>query len=307
MDEVCSLILQKARYQKVLICVDENSDTEYIENLKNCIQKDTILLMYYYNKQDVSHFFNMINNGVRVVVYDVSIEKFYKLQNENVYVLNIFLPQSKFLMPYILNKESVYGDNLIVCDTSVKDYASVICLYQSAFDWIWGLLLQGADVETEMFKNIDALINGDVDFYPALINKVQALKGYINKDYACVDEEDLPYYIYLKTYSIFNMLKSVNTGTVEYIDFYKTQTSEKAISKAYNLIIKYDIFEKLNIYSNNLIKINYAILNRLKILIKKYFKIKNIKINKIIKIIKSQAKYLNADNLLYISYIFNNI
>ena len=93
--EICDLIVQKARYQKVVLCVDENSDTQLIDDIVNGLGKEVVLLTYYYNKRNISQFFDMINNGVRVVIYNVALEHFYKLQNDNNYILNRLICQFK--------------------------------------------------------------------------------------------------------------------------------------------------------------------------------------------------------------------
>jgi len=103
------------------------------------------------------------------------------------------------------------------------------------------------------------------------------------------------------------MLESVNQNNEQYIDFYKTEKSASDINKAYDLITRFEIIDKLKINSGNLIKINNVVLNRIKIIIKKYFNFKNKYFNNLNKIIKNNAKALNIDNLLYISYIFDVI
>ena len=305
--EIKNMIISKARYQKVVICLDDGSDVQFVEELVDAINKDVIVLKYYYNKHNISALHDMINNGVRVVVYNVSLEHFYKLQIANNFVLNIFLLQSTFVLPYLVNTESVYGDNLLVCDTSIKDYMSVLFLYELALNKVWNLLVQEVDADTTIFKNIDALVNGKVDFYQSLATQVAYLKPCLDNNYKDVAEEQLPYYVYLRLCATLKMLENLNQNKEQYIDFYKTEISPKAIEKAYSLLIKYKLTELLKFNSGNLIKINCAILNRVKIIIKKYFNFKNIKLNKLNKLIKHQAKALNIDNLLYISYILNTI
>lgn len=304
-NEIVDLILSKAKYQKVVICIDENSDMEFVENIVSQINKDTILLKYYYNKHDTSTFHNMVNNGVRAIVYNVGLKHFYKLQSDNSFLLNIFIPQSNFVLPYIVNVESFYGDNLLVCNTNIKDYITLLFLYELALNKTWCLLLQEVEVDTTIFKNIDALANCTHDFYSSLINQVSYLKSTLTDEYKDIEENQLPYYIYLRLCIIFKMLESLNQDNEEYIDFYKTELSSKAIEKAYSLVVKYPFIDKLKYNSGNLIKVNSAILNRTKIIIKKYFNFKTAKLNKLNKIIRNQSKILNIEDLLYISYIFN--
>ena len=82
LDEVAQLIIKKAQYQKVVVCVDEQSNMEFIDRLTNIVNKKVVWMKYYYNNSNTQTFFNLINNGVRVVLYNVSVEHFYKLQTE---------------------------------------------------------------------------------------------------------------------------------------------------------------------------------------------------------------------------------
>lgn len=305
-NEVVNLIITKARYQKVVLCIDENSDMEFVDNVVNNVGSQVVLLTYYYNKNNIQAFRDMVDNGARVVIYNVSCEHFYELQNDNNYVLNMFFAQTEFILPYIVNAESVYGDNLLICDTMIKDYISLLFMYGLALERIWGMLIQGVDVDTQMFKNLDAIANGDMDFYSGILQQIQCLKLYLTTQYQDIKQDQLPYYIYLRLCSILKMLESVMRGEEQYVDFYKTELSSNAIEKAHNLLVKYNIVEVLKCNCQNLIKIDVAILNRAKIIIKKYFNFNNINLNKLNKIIKKQSQELNADNLLYISYIFNS-
>ncbi len=307
LNEIVQTILHKAKYQKVIVCLDDNSDMWLVNQIIDRVNKEVVIIKYYYNKHDNQNLFDMINNGARVVVYNVGLQNFYKLQTDNNYVINIFLNQSNFILPYIDNVESVYGENLLVCETSSKDYASLMALYNLALNKVWSLLLQGVEVDTTIFKQIDNLSNCKNGFYEGLVNIARYLK---NTDYKLckqLKENEMPYYLYLQACAIMKMLKSLSAGDESYIDFYKNELSSNAIEKAHNLLIKYNVIHVLKLYIDNLIKINDAILNRFKIIIKKYFNFKNIKLNKISNIMKNNSKMLNIDNLLYISYIFNSI
>ena len=88
---IVDLILTKAQYQKIIVCMDENSDVDFIDSVINRIEKHVVVLKYYYNKNTVKTFHNMINSGVRLVVYNVQLENFYKLQKGNNYIINILV------------------------------------------------------------------------------------------------------------------------------------------------------------------------------------------------------------------------
>jgi len=305
--EVANFVLQKAKYQKVIVCIDQTSDMEYIDKLIRTIGNNVIIIKYYYNKDNLDMLNQMLNSGIRIIIYNVSSEHFYNIQNNNIYLLNIFIPQSSFVLPYINNNESIYGDNLLVCNNVQKDYCSILCLYMLALKKVWSQILQNEEVDTTTFKSVDALVNGKEEFYSNLTNLSQLLKPYITKLECNINEDELPYYVYMSLKAILKMFEDVNNDNEQYIDFYKMKLSSSEVDKAYGLIVKYDILSTIKINSTILIKVSNALINRFKIIIKKYFNIKNIKLNKINKLIKNQSKSLNIDNLLYISYILNTI
>lgn len=305
LEEISSLIIQKAKYQKVLLCIDKTSDFNVIQKLENKLSKQVVLLKYYFNK-NTSSFFEQINDGVRIVIYNVNVEHFSLLQNDNIYILNIFLPTSNFILPYMMNCESVFGDNILFCGNE-KDYLSVMIMYQAGLEKIWSDIQRNEQVDLKIFKQIDNLINNNDNFYNNLFECVNNLKFYISQDFFIVDKKELPCYIYLKMCYILKFLEKLNLDQEQYIDFYKSSNNVEEILKAYDLIVKYEFIDLIKYYCNNLMRVSEAILNRLKIIIKKFFNIKNIKLNKIKNIIKNQAKMLKIDNLLYISYIFDVI
>lgn len=305
--EIVNFILQKARYQKIIICLDETSDVKYIDKLVRGIGNNAVIIKYYYNEEDVNAFKEMTNNGVRLIIYNVSSEHFNCIKIDNVYVLSLFVPQSSFVLPYINNNESMYGENLLICNNSQKDYCSILCLYMLSLEKLWAQILQNEEVDTMLFKMVDGLVNNKDDFFSGLINIAQILKPYINEMYNNINEEDVPCYEYLSLLAVTKMFEDVSRGNEQYIDFYKMQLSSAEINKAYCLVVKHDILSTIKINSSVLMKVTNALINRFKIIIKKYFNIKNIKINKINKLIKNKSKLLNIDNLMYISYILNTI
>ena len=306
-DEIVDLILKKAMYQKVVFCIDENSDMEYIDTLICQIEDKVNVIKYYFNKRDKGKFDNVLNNGARVVIYNVDIDHFYKLQSTNNFMLNVFIAESNFLLPYIACGDSLYGENFILCDTSIKDYLSLIFMYELAFNKLWEDLLKCEKVDTSIFKMLDDISNNKVDFYLYLISAVTMLKTNLGNDYFEIEQSQLPYYIYLRLCYTLKMLESVANDNIEYIDFYKSELGVDAISKAHELLIRYNIIEIISCNADGLIKVNSAILNRIKMIIKKYFNFKKIKLNKLNKKIKNQSKELKIENILYISYILNVI
>lgn len=305
--EIKEYIINKAKYQKVIICVDDSSNLPMMEEIQSAISRDVVVLKYVYNPKTISDFAKMLNDGVRMVIYNVCTNNFCNLRQCNNFILNIFIPTSKYVLPYMLNIDCVYGDNILICNNANVDYASIIVLYYAGLNKVWYDLQAGEKVNLEIFKRIDKLANGLNNFYIHLFECVNYLSKYIEVDLFSIQENELPYNIYLKSCAIFNMLEKFNNKEENYIDFYKTQKSPEEILKAHKLIIKYELIDLIKYYCNNLLRLNYAILNRFKILIKKYFILKNINLNKINNNIKNCAKYSKIDNLLYISYIFNSI
>ena len=305
--EAVETICSKAKYQKVVFCYDETSDIKVMESIIAKLGRDVVVFKYYYTKDNIETFFDFINNGVRVAVYNVSIQHFYRLQNNNTFILNIFLPQEDFILPYMSNMESIYGENLLACDTDRKDNLSILFLYQLGLYMVWKQILQYQEVDTGVFRQIDMLVKSKDGFYNNLLSVFTCLKSEMGDDYKYVEIFELPQYIYLQICATLKMLENIYFKKEQYIDFEKEGLTQQDVDKAYRLIVKYNIIDLIKFNNTNLIKLTTVILNRLKVLIKKYFNFKNVKLNKLNKLIKKQAKCLNIDKLLYISFIFNAI
>ena len=298
---------EKAKYQKVVICIDETSDMDMINEIQAALSRDVIILKYVYNLKTLREFNQMLNDGVRLVIYNISSNHFCVLRQSNNLILNIFIPTSKFILPYMINTDCVYGDNILIFNNCIVDYAGVMVLYYSGLSKVWADLQAGEKVNLNIFKSLDALINNPSDFCNRMLECVNLLVSHIDNGVINIEEEELPYNIYLRSCAIFNMLEKIDSGEYDCIDFYKAYNSHEDILKAYELIVKCELMDLIKYYSNNLIKLNLAILNRFKIILKKYFTFKNINLNKINNRIKNNAKLLKIDNLLYISHIFNAI
>jgi hypothetical protein len=126
-------------------------------------------------------------------------------------------------------------------------------MYELAFNKLWGMLLQGVDIDVVMFKNLDKMANERLGFYNDFVNQVVFFKSEIDDSYKSIKENELPYYIYLKLFSVLKMFESLYNGTAQYIDFYKRRLSKEEIEKAHTLIVKYDIIDviKYNIICEN--------------------------------------------------------
>lgn len=302
-NEIVDMIISKARYQKVVFCLDKNSDSTILDKVCELVGRNAIIIKYYYDKKSLGDFFNIINNGVRIVVYDVSVEHFYYVRNSNIFLLNIFMPQSDFLLPYISNVNSMYGENVLITNLQSRDYYSILLMYGVALDNLWGKLLNYVKVDTEMFKQVDELILCD-NFHNKLLYVFECLKNSLDEDYVQLTEGEACGYILMRMGCILQMLQTIVERKESYVDFYKYMQSAKDIDKAYQLLVKSDMLDVLRLYCNKLIKVVQVIINRIKIIINKYLNNK-IGIKKYRKIINNVSNRLNVDNLLYIAYILN--
>lgn len=305
-DEVVDLLLTKARYQKVLFCYDESCDYKLLNKIIDKVNKLVVVIKVDCNQIQLDEFRHMCNNGVKVVVHNIKVENYYKLFEQNIYLLNVFIATGNYILPYMMHNESVYGENVLMCDTNKKDLLGVMMLYDAGLNYVWTQIQQRESVKLDVFKQLDGLVNFDKHFYSGYLEVCLNLKKYIFlfKD---VGSDNLHMYLLIKYLALFEMFNKINNGEERYVDFYKTEKTDVEISKAYHLVIKSELIDLLRLNSVSMLRIINAIINRYKILIKKHFKYKNIKINKIKNKLINIAKQSKIDNLLYISYIFNTI
>jgi len=270
-DEILDLILQKAEYQKVIFCLDDKSDMRFVDEISSKLGKNVMAIRYYYNSRNIEDFYNMANNGARIVIYNVSTDKFNELKIDNNFLLNIFISQSKFVLPYMMIPPSVCGDNVLVCDTEEIDYASVICLYEAALNCVWSCLVRREDVNTDIFKSIDSIVNSDKNFHVNMLSSIKRIGIEYFGDFDSCEDCDIPLFVFIKMDIICSMLNDVNGRCEHYIDFYKTEKREEDIDKAYRLVARYHVIETVRQYNDRLLILLNAILKRIKIIIKKHF------------------------------------
>ena len=60
---------------------------------------------------------------------------------------------------------------------------SVICLYDIALNNLWCAIQRGDEIDTKLFKRIDAVANGSVDFFVEGLNQISYLKSSITNEY----------------------------------------------------------------------------------------------------------------------------
>lgn len=294
--EISSLILQKAKYQKVVVCYDDSADGGLIDALSSRLGKQVVLINFYLN-QNIQDYFNVVQNGVRLVVYCVDANNYLKIKDDNNYLIKIFVPTEGYYLPYLTAGESVYCNNMFVANVKM-DYLSIIALYDAGLSKLWADLQIGNDIDLVVFKQIDGLVNDkSTNIFPL----AEYLSRYVDAD---ICEKELPYYIYLKFCYIYKMLENFAFNEETVVDFYKLNLSHEELNKAYAVVVKSEIAGYLKLYCSNIMRVVSALITRVKILIKKYFKNNQINIKKIDEKLKQNAKYLKIDNLLYISYIF---
>lgn len=297
--EISQLVLHKSKFQKVVICYDNSADKQLLDRLNERLSKQVVLINFYLNDNE-DDFFKVVQNGARVVIYNVGINNYLKIKDNNNFLIKIFVPTSAFALPYLTAGDSVYCDNLFV-DKRQMDYLTIIALYDAGVAKLWADLQQGNRVDLEVFKNLDYIVNNkNKDVFPI----AQYLSNYIDEGWS---EDELPYYIYLKLCYIYKMLEKFKFNEERPIDFYKLNLTQEELNKAYSVIVKSEVVDYLRLYCDNLMRVISALIMRVKILIKKYIKNTKINIKKLDEKLKSNSKHLKIDNLLYISHIFGGI
>lgn len=294
--EICDLLVLKARYQKVVVCYDDSADAVLVEKIKEKVGKRMIIIDFYYNNNRIE-LEKILQDGVRVVVYNVKINNYLKARMDNDFLIKVFIPTGNFILPYVIERDGFFCDNLLVYKDCL-DFLTIILLYDAGLTKLWADVQMQQNVDLEIFKQIDNVVNcGSGD----LIRIVNYLSPYFD---VSVEEECIPYYIYLKLCYVCKMLERFKFNEESVIDFYKLKLTGDEINKAYQVLVKSEMVDYLKMYCDKMLRVVDALLQRVKILIKKYFKNK-INIEKIDLKIKENSKNLKIDNLLYISYIFN--
>lgn len=295
------IVLNKAKFQKVLLIHDTSTEAETISELYLQI-KD----MCIFNKMSI---FNLnekeIFNGYKLIIYLCSGNSFLSIKFNRDEFINIYCPTNSELLPFFLHKGVKRNLNdYLILEKSQIDINAVSSVAFCKFSNIFLSLcnFQTAESSLNFFSNLiteetvfNEIINTPENSFFKDIDLI-AKQNILYSDLAIVD------LLLIDAYIVF--ILACKNNNLDLVDFYKSsKNSPKLINKLYSLICNSGIVDIIKINFNCIydiaIKTKEIILNTLSVTSAKPLN----KVDNLINEIKQYAKSNNSD-LCYL-YLYN--
>jgi len=126
--DIKNVVLAKARYQKVMMLIDENSNKDLLQTIQQEI-KDLCV----FNVCDINKLDEEILNGYRLIIYLVSANNYLISNIKKEEYVNVVVSQDKTMLPYLLGNNSKKIDNYVITADLGLDLHMLSSLYLNAF------------------------------------------------------------------------------------------------------------------------------------------------------------------------------
>ncbi len=165
-DEIKEVVASKARYQKVMLLTDEQTNIEIAQKIHEGI-KDLCI----FNRRDINSLDEEISNGYKLIIYLVSPKNYLTCDIRKDEHINVIVADGKNLMPYCLNEKSHKINNYMATNNVSLDLNMLSSLYLNTFfnyfqNLILGMqegeyfnILKEEITQQNLFKIIDKLEN----------------------------------------------------------------------------------------------------------------------------------------------------
>ncbi|MBQ8431222.1 MAG: hypothetical protein IJX26_04730, partial [Clostridia bacterium] len=195
-------ILAVAKFQKVVILLDEYSNLEVVDKLEKEIKKETVC----YKIDDVSavNLIEFLNDGTRCVISFLSDKTFFRVFNELGESLNIFiLKYNGLIAPYLSIKNA---NSMMFVDKNYKIEECEILIFSNALiEQTWNNILHYQNYKKiefneffEIFRESDKNTKDLINFY----SKNKWVIKNIDKFECCFfDLNDFEIYLYIRLVS----------------------------------------------------------------------------------------------------------
>lgn len=126
--EIKNVVMSKAKYQKVMMLTDENTDF----NLSQSIQEE-IKDLCVFNKCEINKLDHGIINGYRLIIYLVSANNYLISNIKKDEYINIVICQNNIILPYMLGNNLKKIDNYIITHENKLDLHMLSSFYLNSF------------------------------------------------------------------------------------------------------------------------------------------------------------------------------
>lgn len=127
-NDIKQVVTNKAKYQKVMMLLDEYSNTELAQHIQEEIKDICVFNKCYINKLD-----DEIINGYRLIIYLISANNYLICNVKKDEYINVIVAQDNLMLPYMLDNNLKKIDNYIVAEQHKLDLHMLSSIYLNAF------------------------------------------------------------------------------------------------------------------------------------------------------------------------------
>ncbi len=299
--EIKNLVMQKAKYQKVMLIFDDN-----ISNLEIAKIHDSIKEFCVYNCCHISSLTQEeINDGYRLLIFRCLAESFFELELNLTEFVCVFYPENNSLLPFFLEQDSLINnsENYLLLDEAKIDISMLSSVQFNLFyNYFQNILsgnsttsffeLQEKEITQQNVLDILNIFNKTTFFLDLNIIKNEKM------EYADTVFLDL---ILINAFEL--LIQSIKQQNLMLVDVFKAgKDDEKFIEKSYKLYNN-DVFTNLILLNYNCL-INFC--KKTKGKIKELIPFVQVDMSRIDAIFENVKNYSKNDKgLMAFIYLFN--
>ena len=315
MIDIKKIVINKAKYQKVMLLYDDSVSRVETRDIYELIKKDCI-----YNEMNINNVDQQeLMNGYKLVIFYMSGQKFLNFDLKKDEFVNIFIPTDNYILPFVYDNEKCrdkimsgrlsnntskgFSDgNYLILNSEDIDLTVFSSVYfNRVYTYISDLIyhthseINFDKLDNILFnKNIVDILNKEDNNLRFVDVEIIKQNNLIIRDLVLLD------YILLVAFVVF--VKAIKDKTLSMIDVYKVaQNDNDKINHFYEMMNNYTLIERLNLNFNcltNIIKANKE--NVLELITNSY---EEEDVMKIIEAVRNFSK--NCDGILGFMYFYN--
>ena len=304
LNDIVNLVKTKAKYQKVMVVLDETVSNIEINEIYESIKGFCVYNQMQIDKLDREELFN----GYRLIIFLCSVDNYIKFGFDNSEFINVYVAKNDDVLPFFVafNNEPRTNDNYLIINENSLDLQMMPSLCFNKFYNYFSNIVQGGK---------DGI---DLSFYQKEITRfnVLSIPNDLSEDFYFLDFEilkqqnisyqDIVLIDLLLIDAFLLLIKSIKNNELMLVDVYKSAKEDmELIEKFYKLHNNANFFNLVLLNYNCLY--NYALKTKEKIMeFINFFNVDSVKVNQLILKIKKHAKYdKNLTGYLYLYNIFN--
>lgn len=290
--KIKEIVLNKARYQKVVVLIDANTDLDFLAQLEKQIKKETV---YFCLNLDIENHLDIqktLCDGTRCVVSCLSDYNYLKLStifDFNITTIDVF--EDKMFTMRLKN----YKDYYLFYNTNKLSIEDQLLICNYLIEWKWQNLIASKNYREEEKVLLSIFNRKDI----MECNQFYNLE--ISKELIGIDCKYFQSYLFIRIMAIKYLFLAFLESSQMMIDVYKSYSDNL---DQVNYVYKLYKDERVNFLFKNCNKLMLDFINILLSNFSVNFNITKTETNNLLKNIKIKAKNIKKDNLLKYCFLY---